>query len=305
MPVVVPDSDNDGNSDEDEGGTGTDSDGDSIPDYLDDDSDNDGILDSEEGNGDPDGDNIPNYLDDNSDGDLVLDAQDLYPYDNRRSEDVPIVRYAAIDVSSAHTAQVKGIALGEESKIAFWYEPNSQAYSAVTWEKGLAQEFACPRKFTPSDEETEWTLDAKGVSSAGILAGLATRPRHHRDARDQGGLSRGAAAVWDPALYRKSAATNFGGITRGGTIFGTYRARDHIADVAFGEAHDVFCEYDAAFIGARQFPQLGVGTIGEWYKKDLQAFLGSREVPASRRQSRRAGRRRFTNGFREHTHLHL
>jgi hypothetical protein len=60
-----------------------------------------------------------------SDHDGIDDGGDNYPTDERRSEDLPVITYAAIEVSKGISDAVKGIALGDSGKLAFWYDAPS------------------------------------------------------------------------------------------------------------------------------------------------------------------------------------
>ena len=76
------------------------------------------------GNPDPDPD---------TDGDTFKDSVDAYPHDKRRSRDLPVMSYVALDVSSAVTTlPILAVALDEQNTVAFAYEDATKLYAAVT-----------------------------------------------------------------------------------------------------------------------------------------------------------------------------
>lgn len=129
-----------------------------------------------------------NPLTTDTDGDGVPDTKDAYPHDKKRSEDLPIVRYIAIDIStpSIGATSVSDITLDETGQAAFSYQYDADAedtiYYTRTWKNGVVgDENAFPRRVGAPDG-AGWYRDTIGfVGPDGSLAGLANEQRPDPD----------------------------------------------------------------------------------------------------------------------------
>ncbi len=156
-----------------DGGSGSGDDDSGGPDYDPEeaDSDGDGIPDFGESADGTD----PNSSD--TDGDGKPDSDDKYPKDTRRSRDVPVITYAAIDISSEYTDKVEQIALGDDDSLACWYvEPASGDYGVIYWLRSVTQHYTVNKSVFQeyNGEQRSFQLTAKSVSAQGVLTGTAT-----------------------------------------------------------------------------------------------------------------------------------
>jgi hypothetical protein len=73
-----------------------------------------------------------------SDGDGIVDADDAYPRDPRRYKDVPVINYAAIDLSDAVQAgnNIEDVAIGDNGQVAFSFWSNNTDYRVGKWKDG-------------------------------------------------------------------------------------------------------------------------------------------------------------------------
>lgn len=121
------DSDNDGMNNLDEFNAGTNA--------SNSDSDGDGTSDGEEngpagGTRDTDGDGVPDARDTDSDGDATGDAEDLYPRDNRRSFNPPVVQFAKLDMARV---------IAPEAPLPYLEAIDDDNQMSVTWSTSTHQ----------------------------------------------------------------------------------------------------------------------------------------------------------------------
>ena len=169
-----------GGSGDDDGGDGNGGGGGYNPSTTD--SDGDGVSDASEAAAGTD----PNNTDTDDDG--IDDRADAYPKDPRRSEDLPLVHYVAIDISTPliGAQSVTDVALGNDNKIAFLYGDSSPMngnwpYRPVfsqTWLNGVAGN---PVQFQTSGGQPQssdggptkgWKFIPQFVASTGAVAGI-------------------------------------------------------------------------------------------------------------------------------------
>ena len=190
IPRVRVDTDGDGLYDDEEVGIGTDP-GDS-------DTDDDGILDGDEvaagtdprkpdtdhdGLNDEDEAALGTDLNDpDSDDDGMFDGADAYPLDIRRSQDLDVVRYVAIDISTPLIGQlgVSEISINDNDDVAFLYTTppvnanDLTVESVVRWKNGT--KVGATVQHTPSTNPNLPSATATLVAADGRVAGGAQMP---------------------------------------------------------------------------------------------------------------------------------
>ncbi len=197
------------------------------------DSDGDGLSDAEEA---ALGTN-PNLKD--TDGDGVWDGVDQYPLDIRRVQDIPVIHYIAIDISTPIIGDnsVWDIALDDSNQVAFGYndsEPPDITH-VVGWKDGAqaGSTIDYSLSYHLGEEGTAY-IWADSVNTAGAITGAGSNPKHPEDGYPQGYvMSPGDSYPSFHSLFRQypyfdDISSGYGRIKNSGVTFGseTWAFRD-------------------------------------------------------------------------------
>ncbi len=120
------------------------------------------------------------------------------------SFDIPMLPYAAIQISSDDDPQAQGMALGDDGAAAYWYQNADGSYTAVSWTNGATERNTFPGSFNISFPV------GNGVTSPGV-----TSPSYSFSAADD-----------TPAVI--AATLGVKGISADGTLAANACASSHV-----------------------------------------------------------------------------
>ncbi len=113
----------------------------------------------------------PNKKDTDDDG--KNDKEDPYPTDNRRTHILPVIRFVAVDVSTAAigTKDVWSVAVDESNQVGFaWNKAATQEYEAVVWRNGAVVR----TQRLPYSHLDSWWYAPVMVNADGVIAGITS-----------------------------------------------------------------------------------------------------------------------------------